>query len=85
LTCASCYQENIGPVLNFLKQLRNQEPAQEAPAKKAPAKRAAGKRSRGARGPSAAAIRQWAQEQGIEVSASGRVPREVRDLYLAAH
>jgi len=93
--CDSCFQENIGPVLNFLEQLRTQEPAQKAPEKKAPEKKSAGKkaagkeaageRSRGARGPSAATIRQWAHEQGIEVSASGRVPREVRDLYLAAH
>jgi hypothetical protein len=80
--------------------LRNHGQAQEAPAKKAAGKKAAGKkaagkkaagkkaagkRSRGARGPSAAAIRKWAQEQGIEVSASGRVPREIRDPYLAAH
>jgi hypothetical protein len=51
----------------------------------APARKAAGKRSRGERGPSAATIRQWAQEQGIEVSATGRVPGAVRDQYLAAH
>lgn len=93
--CDSCYQEKLAPVLNLLEQLRNagqaeKAPAKKAPAKKAPAKKAAAKKAatrsrRGERGPSAAAIRQWAQEQGIEVSASGRVPAEVRDQYLAAH
>jgi hypothetical protein len=83
--CDSCYQENIQPVVNFIERLRDHEPAEKVPAKKAAAKKSAGKRSRGARGPSAAAIRNWAQEQGIEVSASGRVPREVREQYLAAH
>jgi hypothetical protein len=51
----------------------------------APVKKVAAKPGRGAQGPSAATIRQWAQEQGIEVSARGRVPRAVRDQYLAAH
>jgi pyruvate/2-oxoglutarate dehydrogenase complex dihydrolipoamide acyltransferase (E2) component len=93
--CDSCYQEHIQPVVNFIERLRDQEPAEKvtaqkaaakkAAAKKAAAKKSTGKRSRGARGPSAAAIRQWAQERGIEVSASGRVPREVREQYLAAH
>jgi pyruvate/2-oxoglutarate dehydrogenase complex dihydrolipoamide acyltransferase (E2) component len=84
--CDSCYQENIQPVLDLIGQLPNQTPAKKTPAKKAPAKKAvARKRSRGQRGPTAAAIRRWAQEQGIEVSASGRVPQGVRDQYLAAH
>jgi hypothetical protein len=87
--CDSCYQENIQPVLDLIGQLPNQTPAKKAPpktAKKTPAKKtAARKRSRGQRGPTPAAIRKWAQEQGIEVSASGRVPQVVRDQYLAAH
>jgi pyruvate/2-oxoglutarate dehydrogenase complex dihydrolipoamide acyltransferase (E2) component len=94
--CDSCYQENIGPVLNLLERLRSPKPAETVPAKKtataatkrvatAPAKKAARKRSRTERGPTSAAIRKWAREQGIEVSASGRVPREVRDQYAAAH
>jgi len=92
--CDSCFEENIRPVLNLIEQQgttpatmapAKEAPAKEAPAKEAPAKEAARKRSRGERGASAAAIRKWAQEQGIEVSATGRVPREVRDQYLAAH
>jgi len=83
--CDSCFEENIRPVLNLIEQRQGTTPAKMAPAKEAPAKEAARKRSRGERGASAAAVRKWAQEQGIEVSASGRVPREVRDQYLAAH
>ena len=73
--CDSCYQENIAPVLNLVEQLRNTRQAEKAPAK----------RRRSQTGPSAAAVRRWAQEQGIEVRASGRVPGEVREQYLAAH
>jgi pyruvate/2-oxoglutarate dehydrogenase complex dihydrolipoamide acyltransferase (E2) component len=86
--CDSCYQEYIQPVLDLIEQLRNPTPAEKAPvktaAKTAAAKRAAKTPSR-QRGSSPAAIRKWALEQGIEVSASGRVPRDVRDRYLAAH
>jgi len=78
--CDSCYRENIQPILDLIGQLRS-----PTPARKAPAKKTAKKPSRGQRGPSPAAIRKWAQEQGIEVSASGRVPQEIRDRYLAAH
>lgn len=30
-------------------------------------------------------VRQWAQAQGIQVGARGRIPAEVWDTYLAAH
>ena len=33
----------------------------------------------------ATAVRAWAQEQGLSVSARGRVPAEVRAAYEAAH
>ena len=82
--CDSCYQENIAPVLNLVEQLRNTRQAEKAPARRV-AKKAPAKRRRSQTGPSAAAVRRWAQEQGIEVRASGRVPGEVRDQYLAAH
>jgi hypothetical protein len=93
--CDSCYQEYIQPVIELIEQLRNPTPAEQVPVEtavktaveapvKTPVKTAATKPSR-QRGSSPAAIRKWAQEQGIEVSASGRVPREVRDRYLAAH
>ncbi len=36
-------------------------------------------------GPDAATIRQWARENGMEVSERGRVPAEVREAYEAAH
>ena len=29
-------------------------------------------------------IRQWAQEQGIELASRGRIPANVRDMYYAA-
>jgi hypothetical protein len=88
--CDSCYQETIGPVLNLINQLRSTKPPTKAPTKKVATKKVAtknvvGKRSRERRGPSPAAIRKWAQEQGIDVSASGRLPREIRDQYVAAH
>ncbi|WOQ16293.1 Lsr2 family protein [Raineyella sp. W15-4] len=36
-------------------------------------------------GPTATEIREWAREQGIEVSARGRVPANVRAAYEEAH
>lgn len=36
-------------------------------------------------GPSASDIRAWAQAQGLEVSARGRVSAEVREAYEKAH
>lgn len=36
-------------------------------------------------GTSATVIREWAKEQGMEVSARGRVPANVRAAYEAAH
>lgn len=36
-------------------------------------------------GPSAADVRAWAAEQGIELSSRGRVPAEVRKAYADAH
>lgn len=35
-------------------------------------------------GPDSKAVRQWAQENGVEVSAIGRVPRSVVEQYEAA-
>lgn len=34
---------------------------------------------------SPAAIREWAEAQGIKVSGRGRIPREVLDAYAQAH
>lgn len=36
-------------------------------------------------GPSAAEVRAWAAEQGMELNGRGRVPIEVRKAYDAAH
>lgn len=36
-------------------------------------------------GPSAKAIREWAQDQGMDVPDRGRIPAEVREAYTAAH
>ena len=42
-------------------------------------------RRRAATSNSATEIRAWAQEQGMAVSARGRVPAEIRQAYEAAH
>lgn len=49
------------------------------------AKRGSAKRGPAAIGSDAGKIREWAREQGIEVSPRGRVPQDVRDKYTAAH
>lgn len=36
-------------------------------------------------GPSAKDVRAWAEEQGLDVPARGRVPASVLDAYAAAH
>ncbi|MFJ5036116.1 Lsr2 family protein [Streptomyces sp. NPDC088560] len=36
-------------------------------------------------GPSAEEVRTWAREYGYEVNARGRVPREIREAFDAAH
>ncbi len=36
-------------------------------------------------GGDASAVRTWAREQGFEVSDRGRVPKEIRDAFDAAH
>lgn len=51
---------------------------------RAPAQRAVRRRSAAASG-SATDIRAWAQAQGMQVNARGRVPAEVRAAYEAAH
>lgn len=56
------------------------------------ARRTAGRRSSGRRRSAGAAssgetqrIREWAREQGLEVSDRGRISAEVREAYEAAH
>lgn len=39
----------------------------------------------GDNGPSPAELREWARENGFEVSERGRVSQEIRDAYEAAH
>lgn len=43
------------------------------------------KRAASQSGPAPATIRKWAQENGHEVPARGRIPSEVREAYAAAH
>lgn len=48
------------------------------------ARRTGGRRTRGRRptgGPTANEVRQWAKEQGYEVSERGRVANEIREAY----
>ncbi|CAM3325304.1 Lsr2 family protein [Nocardioides dubius] len=47
-------------------------------------RKAAGRKA-AAGGPSAGDIREWARENGYELSDRGRVPAEVRQAYDAAH
>ncbi|QDP95206.1 Lsr2 family protein [Microlunatus elymi] len=55
----------------------------------ASARKTGGRRSRRTprtgSGPGSAEIRAWAQENGMQVSARGRVSAEVRDAYARAH
>ncbi|RPF30377.1 Lsr2 family protein [Streptomyces sp. TLI_185] len=46
-------------------------------------RRGAGKKA--TTGPDPVKVREWAQSQGIEVNARGRVPRDVIEKYQAAH
>ncbi len=52
------------------------------------AKRTGGRRKAGTGGPAQVseshAIREWAAQQGIKVNARGRIPTEIREMYLAA-
>jgi len=48
-------------------------------------RRKAGSNARAASGRSPRAIREWAQEQGIDVPARGRIPSEIEAQYDAAH
>ena len=47
--------------------------------------RRTGTRRTSGSGGDASAVRTWAREQGHEVSDRGRVPKEIRDAYDAAH
>lgn len=55
----------------------------------AKARRVGGRRTIGARGAGSsnetAKIRTWAKENGFEVSERGRISREIREAYNAAH
>ncbi len=48
-------------------------------------RRASTTRRPAAGGSDASAVRTWAREHGFEVSDRGRVPKEIRDAYEAAH
>lgn len=48
-------------------------------------RKASGRRASAAGGPAASDIREWARENGFELSDRGRVPAEVRQAYDAAH
>lgn len=52
------------------------------------ARRVGGRRTRGIRNRSAnnaGKIRQWAKDNGHEVSERGRIPKEIQEAYAAAH
>ena|SRR5699024_4499174 len=52
------------------------------------ARRVGGRRTRGTRSRSAnnaGKIRQWAKDNGHEVSERGRIPKEIQEAYAAAH
>jgi hypothetical protein len=60
-------------------------PFMEAGRKLGRTKAAGQTRRSAADGPSADEVRAWARENGHDVSARGRVPREIRDAFDAAH
>jgi hypothetical protein len=56
-----------------------------ASARKASGGRRSRRAARQPSGPGSAEIRAWAQENGMQVSARGRVPAEIREAYAKAH
>ncbi|MFS3127219.1 histone-like nucleoid-structuring protein Lsr2 [Nocardioides sp. Bht2] len=48
-------------------------------------RKASGRRPSAAGGPAASDVRDWARQNGYELSDRGRVPAEVREAYDAAH
>lgn len=48
-------------------------------------RKAAGRKAAAGGGPSAGDVREWARQNGYELSDRGRVPAEVRQAYDAAH
>lgn len=54
-------------------------------ARKTGGRRRRGGGTRGSAGEDTAAIREWAQQQGYEVSDRGRIPADVREAYQQAH
>ncbi|WP_251061677.1 Lsr2 family protein [Streptomyces sp. ISL-100] len=48
-------------------------------------RRAGGKRIQAGKSQDAKKVREWAQEQGIEVSSRGRIPADLMERYEAAH
>lgn len=50
-----------------------------------PLRGAAKRKRREAAGPSHGAVRAWAQDNGVEVNAKGRVPGDVIEAYEQAH
>ena len=56
-----------------------------ASARKASSGRRGRRTARQSSGPGSAEIRAWAQENGMQVSARGRVPAEIREAYAKAH
>ncbi|WOP17254.1 Lsr2 family protein [Raineyella sp. LH-20] len=69
-------QEAVAPWISHARRISGRR------AVRRPGSAAAPKESEG---PSATDIREWAKEQGIDVSARGRVPANVRAAYEEAH
>ena len=69
-------QESMAPWISHARRVSG---------RRSPSKRATSGANGGSGSPSATEIREWARSQGMEVSARGRVPAEIRQAYEAAH
>lgn len=79
--CDPCHEEHVG---GFLALFQEPEPKGK---RRRPSKAVTDKAATNGTVPRASArdVRKWAKEHGVEVPASGRLPREVQERYAAAH
>ena len=76
--CDECYQNQVGPLIDFLRSLSSARPSRRA------SQHDGHRRSRkGA--VDTAAVRAWAVDSGIEVSPRGRLRKDIIDRYRSEH
>ncbi len=73
--CDACYEQEVEPLVNFLRSMN--QPAATEPASRA-------RRRSKKTAADTAAVRAWALENGIEVSARGRLPQSLLEQFRTA-